>query len=59
MSSAGKILHCQHIKKGPDIQVAWELYKTVFLWMLNFFEKGNQKPLVFVRGFKFIYKELF
>lgn len=59
ISSAGKILHCQHIKKGPDIQLAWELYKSVFLWMLNFSERGNQKPLVFVRGFKFIYKELF
>ena len=22
ISSVGKILHCQHIKKGPDIQLA-------------------------------------
>ena len=22
ISSAGKIVHCQHIKKGPDIQLA-------------------------------------
>lgn len=58
ISSGGKILHCQHIKKGPDIQLAWEYHRSCFFWMLNFSERRNQKAFSVCERIRFIQRSL-